>query len=131
MSTPHGRPARRRLPEQAAIPLALVVMLALVAGLTYNARAAERSHRATAERALRDYASFAAWEFARYAENLIDSRVAATVIKARMLALAVGDPLPEAALLFPKPGACGCGFGAQTRYSFRVELPGGALTTAG
>src|SRR5215210_5627204 len=122
---------RRKLPDQIAIPLALVALLALVAGLIYNARAAERSHRATAERALHDYASFAAWEFARYAEGLLADKAAGAVHKARALELAAGDPIPDASLLLPKPGECGCGFGADTRWSFRVALPEGAVTTAG
>ncbi|HKG96000.1 MAG TPA: HAMP domain-containing sensor histidine kinase, partial [Gemmatimonadaceae bacterium] len=46
-------------------PLVAILLLtvAIVAFMAYEAWDAARSHRATAERAIRDYASFAAWEF--------------------------------------------------------------------
>ncbi|MEO6527556.1 MAG: HAMP domain-containing sensor histidine kinase [Gemmatimonadaceae bacterium] len=54
-----------RLPRSRSTILVAVLLLtmALAAALAYEAWRAARSHRATAERALRDYASFAAWEF--------------------------------------------------------------------
>jgi hypothetical protein len=45
----------------------LLSILGIAAALAYQAQAADRSHRATAENVLRDYAGFAAWEFSRLA----------------------------------------------------------------
>ena len=52
----------------AAIVL-LLSMLGLAAALAYEAQHSARSHRATAENVLRDYAAFAAWEFSRVAQR--------------------------------------------------------------
>jgi hypothetical protein len=41
----------------------LTLTVVLAASLAYEAHDAARSHRVTAERALRDYASVAAWEY--------------------------------------------------------------------
>lgn len=41
----------------------LLSILGIAAALAYQAQDAARSHRATAENVLRDYAGFAAWEF--------------------------------------------------------------------
>jgi hypothetical protein len=45
----------------------LLTILGIAAALAYQAQDAARSHRATAENVLRDYAGFAAWEFSRLA----------------------------------------------------------------
>jgi hypothetical protein len=47
----------------------LLTMLGIAAALAYQAQDAARSHRATAENVLRDYAGFAAWEFSRLARR--------------------------------------------------------------
>src|SRR5262245_11627545 len=47
----------------------LLSMLGIAAALAYQAQDAARSHRATAENVLRDYAGFAAWEFSRVARR--------------------------------------------------------------
>ena len=47
----------------------LLSTLGIVAALAYQAQDAARSHRATAENVLRDYARFAAWEFSRLARR--------------------------------------------------------------
>src|SRR5919202_4231787 len=54
---------RARQPRMAFLVALLVLSLAFTAELAFQAQVAARSHRATAERALRDYASFAALEF--------------------------------------------------------------------
>src|SRR3954469_11608443 len=55
---------RRAAPRPHALLLALLLVgtLALATMLAYVAHDAARSHRATAERALHDYAAVAAWE---------------------------------------------------------------------
>jgi len=47
----------------------LLTILGIAAALAYEAQDAARSHRATAENVLRDYARFAAWEFSRQASR--------------------------------------------------------------
>jgi hypothetical protein len=47
----------------------LLTILGIAAALAYQAQDAARSHRATAENVLRDYAAFAAWEFSRLASR--------------------------------------------------------------
>ena len=59
MSDPRlPRGVRSRTTSLVAI---LMLTVALAAFLAYEAWDAARSHRATAERAIRDYATFAAW----------------------------------------------------------------------
>ena len=65
--------------RQVAVPrITLLVSLltltgALVASLAYEAHDAARSHRVTAERALRDYASVAAWEYVANVQERLNS----------------------------------------------------------
>jgi len=58
-----------RRPGSAFIVLLLLSTLAVAAALAYQAQYAARSHRATAENVLRDYATFASWEFSRLARR--------------------------------------------------------------
>ena len=53
----------------------LLSMLGIAAALAYQAQQAARSHRATAENVLRDYAGFAAWEFSRIAQRDLTNTV--------------------------------------------------------
>lgn len=121
--------AVRRHASQAAIPAAVLLLLALVAGLIYHARAAEQSHRATAERALRDYAAFAAWEFSRHALEQVRSSASVTVLPAYRMRLASGAALPSPSLLSRQSITCSCEFGKDVRLGFRVTLPSGTLDT--
>ena len=57
--------SRRGVPTLALLLAALVVVSALV----FQAFRAEQDQRATASRALREYAGFAAWEFERESES--------------------------------------------------------------
>ena len=66
------RSGGRRVPLLVAL---LVATLALAAVLAYQAQDAARSHRAAAERTLRDYAEFAAMGFAMHAKDMLYSRM--------------------------------------------------------
>ena len=55
--------------SSALIAVVLVVTLAVATALAYQAQRAARSHRATAENVLRDYAAFASSELARRAQR--------------------------------------------------------------
>lgn len=116
-----------RLPDRFAaerlISAALLLLPVLVGVLAYNAWAAERSHRAAAENAVRDYAAFAAWQFNRQARTLLTSHLTFSVEPVRGItqALARGDfPGPEA--LLRNATACDCGFGGDAAFAFRVDL---------
>ena len=62
---------RRRISPGSYLLLILVAILAVSLGLGYHALATARSHRESAENALRDYASMAAWEYSSVVrENL-------------------------------------------------------------
>jgi len=69
--------------------IALVLLLAMlgIAALAYQAQYAARSHRTTAEKVLRDYAAFAAWEFSRNASrnltNMLGSVIGQAMIGCR------------------------------------------------
>ena len=52
-----------RRPRAAVIILVLLLTLVVAGALAYQAQHAARSHRTTAENVLRDYATFASWEF--------------------------------------------------------------------
>jgi signal transduction histidine kinase len=131
----HRSPIRsRRAPlGQAVIPLALLALLALVGGLTVHARRMESSHRATAERALRDYAAFAAWQFSSEAATWVHqtARVTLHVIDPllRPAGTAEALPLPGVLVRWGDPNACGIGRAA--RYAFRIDLPSGEWAVAG
>jgi signal transduction histidine kinase len=62
--------ARLALRRRSSPSIAILLLTATLAGvLAYQAWDAARSHRATAEGAIRDYASFAAWEFSLSAKE--------------------------------------------------------------
>ena len=66
-------PMSSRWSASVAIVL-LLSMLGIAGALAYQAQDAARSHRATAENVLRDYAGFAAWEFSHLVRReLIDT----------------------------------------------------------
>src|ERR671919_2259585 len=66
------RPALRdRRPRVTPVMALLLATLALTGVLTYQAVDAAASHRRTAERALRDHATFAAWVYTRLAREEI------------------------------------------------------------
>src|SRR5512146_915224 len=60
----HARWPRAPQSRMALLVALLTLSVAATATLAYQAQDAARSHRATAERALRDYAAFTALEFA-------------------------------------------------------------------
>ena len=137
-SANHRTPRLRR-PRRAgasALPVALLAgALALAAVLAYQAADAARSHQAAAERALRDYAAFAAEELSRRTQSTLD----AATITAQYLPISIsmgalaGQPLPSAAAYGDTVRAqdywCECLAGV--RDFFRVDLPSGAADWAG
>ena len=76
-----GRTARDAGSALAIFLLALAVLV--TAGLSWEAFRSARSARATAEGVLRDYASFAAVQFARETQARLDPAAAAGISTAR------------------------------------------------
>ncbi len=71
------RPARGAGSRSRFLVASLVLLVGLAGLLTFQAQQAERSHRATAERALRDYASVAVWGLRNNAQEAVFTLLAA------------------------------------------------------
>ncbi len=114
--------------------LLLGLTLALAALLGVEAVRATRSHRVTAERALRDYATVAAWEFlSAFDDRLQRAASAALGPVAGNPAASPYDSLASAAALAPAADSllpCGATTDSS-RFAFALDLRSGALTTLG
>ena len=114
--------------------LLLGLTLALAALLGVEAVRATRSHRVTAERALRDYATVAAWEFLSAFDDQLQSAASAALGPvAGNPAASPYDSLPSAAALAPTADSllpCGATTDSS-RFAFGLDLRSGALTTVG
>ena len=122
-----------RLPRSRATILVAVLLLsmALAAALAHEAWRAERSHRATADRTLRDYAAFAAWEFTVAAKSKMYSNIL-YVFSPVMHEEALGPhaPLePPQVLLRPAVREKLCP--ETPPYAFRLDVATSELTFAG
>jgi signal transduction histidine kinase len=114
--------------------LLLGLTLALAALLGVEALRATRSHRVTAERALRDYATVAAWEFLSAVDDRLQRDASAALGPvAGNPAASPYDSLPSAAALSPAADSllrCGPTDPAP-RFVFALDLRTGGLTTQG
>jgi signal transduction histidine kinase len=114
------------------------VLLGLTLGLAgllgVEAFRATRAHRVTAERALRDYATVAAWELLTATDEQLQ-RVASNALGAVAGSPAASpyDSVPAAAALSAAADSLlPCGFpGDSLRFTFAIDLRTSALTTAG
>jgi signal transduction histidine kinase len=131
MNLPRGTsPARSR---SALIFLLLLLTLGLTGVLAYQAQRSAREHRATAERALNDYAAFVAWGFARHASEYLGSAAFTT------LKHTVGEPEGKAEPLAAfsegeeasAMASCGCPIIPVAHYVFRFTLGTGELQFQG
>ena len=114
--------------------LLLGLTLALAALVGVEAVRATRSHRVTAERALRDYATVAAWEFLSAFDDQLQSAASAALGPvAGNPAASPYDSLPSAAALaLPADSLLPCGATKDSsRFAFALDLRSGALTTRG
>ncbi|MBA2668785.1 MAG: hypothetical protein H0U67_00255, partial [Gemmatimonadetes bacterium] len=121
---------RARLP---VVLLSLALLLAAV--LAYKAQAAARSHRATAERALHDYAEFATWAYAEHAQRSLLTVLISSMVRA---VVRVDPDLPPSALPTPDSLAAWsavtsnwCDCLDQVRFWFRYDWRDGSLVTHG
>jgi signal transduction histidine kinase len=111
----------------------LALTLALSGLLAYEAQRATRSHQVTADRALRDYASVAAWEFVSATEERLDRALAAALgpITATP-AVSPYDSLPPPSALAPAADSilrCNAARDPAGRY-FALDFRSGALRTS-
>src|SRR3954470_24002390 len=100
---------RAAQPRLSLLVLLLVLTVAIAALVAAEAHEATVSHRVTAERALRDYASVAAWEFAADAGSRVAKRVddvLGAVIGSR--AASPFEPLLAPDLLLPSAATLAC-----------------------
>ena len=113
--------------------LALTVVLA--ASLAYEAHDAARSHRVTAERALRDYASVAAWEYVANVQERLGA--SASEILSPVTSVRASSPYellaPPDLLTAPSRDvlACRSAAGDSARVLFRVDLRDGSVALGG
>ena len=113
----------------------LLLALALVVVLAWKAQEAARSHRDTAERTLRDYAKFAAWEYAQRARmNLLTTTVSSLIVP-----LSHVNP-DDPAFRLPSPDSFArdvkmrmdwCGCMDSVRFFFRYDWRDGSFVTSG
>ncbi|HVI38264.1 MAG TPA: hypothetical protein VM684_18645, partial [Gaiellales bacterium] len=116
-------------------PSVLLTLTLFLAGLlAFEAQRATRSHRVTAERALRDYASVAAHELLVSASEELDDLLAPA------LAPVVGSPGASPYDSLPAPAAIAaaleavpaCAEGADVgRFVFALDFRTGSVSTAG
>jgi signal transduction histidine kinase len=114
----------------------LVVLLALTLALSgllaFEAQQATRSHQVTADRALRDYATVAAWEFVSASEEQLDRSLAAA------LGPVVGTPAvspydslaPASALAASADSVLRCGSEDPAGRYFVLDYRTGALSSS-
>ncbi len=131
---PRGR--SRPLWRSSALPLVALLLLTLVlaAVLAYEAWDAGRSHRRTAERALRDYAAFAAQELASSAAGPLQSALADVFAPvAGTKALSPYELLASPVVLTNTADSvlrCGSADDAR-RFYFRLDFRNRELVTSG
>lgn len=110
------------------IVLMLVLTLALAALLAWEAQQAARSHRATAENVLRDYAKFAAWELTRLGRQQLLNAMNTELSEVQA---AIRRGSVESSLGASAPCPHGCGATHTLLTTFRSPLPDARFTFIG
>ena len=128
------RTGRRTRPAASTALVGPLIVLALgIAGvLAYEAHDASRSHRETAERALRDYAAVAAWELVGGLGDALDAMAQPALSPATTgRAASPFEPLLDPSVLAARaPLASPCTGGEGATY-LAVDLRNGKIATAG
>jgi signal transduction histidine kinase len=112
----------------------LLAALAVVSALVFQAFRAEQDQRATASRALREYAGFAAWEFASNMREEMWMAMTELLRPAEQLSQAKpGAKLPSPLMLLEQNHRIAkckdCSSAIPASYYFRLDLNDSALTT--
>jgi signal transduction histidine kinase len=127
--------ARIRPPRATLLVGLLVLALVLAVLLGYEAHQAIRSHRVTAERAVRNYASFVARDVAAGVREQAQASLADALAPAtRGKLVSPYAPLPSVALLDTSAATafrCGNAEHDTARVHFRLDLRDSALATSG
>jgi signal transduction histidine kinase len=116
------------------LALLLLSTLVLAGLLAYVAHDAARSHRATAERALHDYATVAAWELVAGVSEELQSTLAPAFAPIRSRAISPYDLLPAPSVIEASSQAalrCSSANIDSARFYFRFDFRDRSLTTAG
>lgn len=118
---------------QTVVAVALFALVALVIGLAVHARAAERSQRRTADRALRDYAAVATWQYVRHADEALHGAAAASLVPSMgHLTASPGTKLPPpSALLDVDTTVVTCWIAKRAKSAFFIDLRTGRIEVAG
>jgi signal transduction histidine kinase len=129
-------PSRPRVRGSRALLLAslLACTLVLATMLAYEAHEAAMSHRATAERALHDYAAVAAWELVAGVNDELQTTLGAALAPVtRAPATTPYELLPAPTVLAANAdGVLRCPSGNDSsRFYFRIDVRDGSLATAG
>jgi signal transduction histidine kinase len=115
-----------------ALVLLLVLTVALAALLGYEAQRATRSHRVTAEHALRDYATVAGWEFLSATNDLLDRTLSDRLGPAvGSLAASPYDSLPLPGVLAAGTTFFRCPSADSAPLLFALDFRNGSLITSG
>ena len=130
-------PMRSSRPRSHAMLLAalLICTLGLATMLAYEAHDAARSHRATAERALHDYAAVAAWELVAGVNEAVQSSLGGALAPmTRARATSPYELLAAPSVLAASADnvlRCADPAGDSLRFYFRLDFRDGTLATFG
>jgi hypothetical protein len=129
-------PPWRAWPGSATLLLGLLLVVLALAGLVaYEAVEAARSRRVTAERALRDYATFASWELIAKATARLDNEVRDGLSPATgTRATSPYDRLPSPQVIVASAAPllrCNESGADSDRLHFRLDLRDSALAIIG
>jgi signal transduction histidine kinase len=126
----------RTWPGSATLLLGLLLVVLALAGLVaYEAVQAARSRRVTAERALRDYATFASWELIAKSTTRLENEMRDALSSATgTRATSPYDRLPSPQVIVASAAPlllCNESAGDPNRLHFRLDLRDGSLATTG
>lgn len=128
---PSPRSERQEIPGTRGLSALLGLTFAIAAFLVHEAWTSARSQRATTNRALQDYASYAAWSAARLGEAAVYQTLATLfggltpLQEGQATSLASVSALVERARFV---AGCGCAVPIPAQLFFRVDLRDGRLT---
>jgi signal transduction histidine kinase len=116
------------------LALLLVSTLVLATMLAYAAHDAARSHRATAERALHDYAAVAAWELVAGVNEQLQSVLGPAFAPIRVRAVSPYELLPAPNVIAATAAStlrCGSPASDSARFYFRFDFRDRSLAAIG
>ncbi|HTE45107.1 MAG TPA: HAMP domain-containing sensor histidine kinase [Gemmatimonadaceae bacterium] len=135
LHSPRPRRLRGRGSNSMLLAALLAGTLVLATMLAYEAHDAARSHRATAERALHDYAAVAGWELVAGVNETLQASVGGALgPMTRVRATTPYELLPAPSMLATNADnalRCSTPAGDSSRFYFRIDFRDGSLATSG